>query len=154
MMHMSESVHWFWNYDNVKSLTPKSVILRNRQIKFSLHRSYWRVACFKHLLITLIKFLCAKQAYFSDVEKTGETDFIEKPKSIYISYDTPFGESSCTKKRTSSNVTHFRRKGHIFTTLKRKKTVFSGITWKKPCPMDLLLPRMDYHFFFFLCVPP
>ena len=30
---LSESVHWFWAYDNVQSPTPKSVILRNWQLK-------------------------------------------------------------------------------------------------------------------------
>ena len=48
----------FWNYDNVKSLTPKSFILRNRPIKCLSYTHYWRVACFKHLLVTLIKVLC------------------------------------------------------------------------------------------------
>ena len=62
--------------DNVKLLIPKSVILRNRQIKFSSYNPYWRVACCKQILITLINFWCV---YFSDLEKTGETDSFEKP---------------------------------------------------------------------------
>ena len=39
--------------------------------------------------------LCVWQVYFSDAEKTGETDFVEKPKSIR---GTPFWESGCTQK--------------------------------------------------------
>ena len=42
--------------------------------------------------------------YFSDVEKTGEIDLVEKPKSIY---GTPFGKLAVPQKITSSNVTHF-----------------------------------------------
>ena len=38
--------------------------------------------------------------YFSDVEKTGETDFVEKPKV------------AVAQKWTSSNVTHFGQDGH------------------------------------------
>ena len=41
--------------------------------------------------------------YFSYVEKTGETDFVEKPKSIY---GTPFGKVAVPKKWTSSSATH------------------------------------------------
>ena len=48
--------------------------------------------------------------YFSDVEKTEETDLVEKPKSIY---GTPFGKVAVPKKLTSSNATHFGRDGHI-----------------------------------------
>ena len=33
--NLFKSVHWFLNYDNVKSPTTKSDILRNRQIMFS-----------------------------------------------------------------------------------------------------------------------
>ena len=53
------------------------------------------------------------QVYFSDVEQTGETDFVEKPKSIY---GTPFGKVAVPKKWTSSNATQFGREGHIHTT--------------------------------------
>ena len=47
---------------------------------------------------------------FSDVEKTGETDFVEKPKSLY---GTPFGKLAVPQKCPSSNPTHFGRYGHI-----------------------------------------
>ena len=47
--------------------------------------------------------------YFSDVEKTGETDFVQKPKSIY---GATFGKAAVPKKSTSSNATHFGREGH------------------------------------------
>ena len=88
----SKLVHWFWNCDNEKSPTPTIVIWRNRQVKFQLYSRYWRVACFKHLRMTLINFLYSiTSGFFSDVEKTGETDFVEKPKSIYY-YGTPFGK--------------------------------------------------------------
>ena len=104
MQKWSKSDHWLWNYDTGKSLKPKSVMLRNRQTKCSSYTSYWRVACFKHTLMTLINFLCV---YFSDVEKIGETDFIEKPKSIYR---TPFGFGTVAAPEwTSSNVTHYGR---------------------------------------------
>ena len=49
--------------------------------------------------------------YFSDVEKTRETDLVEKPKSIY--HGSSFGKVAVPKKRTSSNATHFGREGHI-----------------------------------------
>ena len=42
--------------------------------------------------------------YFSDVEKTGETDSVEKPKSIN---GTLFGKVTVPNKSTSSSVTHF-----------------------------------------------
>ena len=45
--------------------------------------------------MTLINFLCAQQVYFSDVEKTGETDSVENPKSIH---GTPFGKVAVPKK--------------------------------------------------------
>ena len=60
--------------------------------------------------MTLINFLCVQQVYVSDVEKTRETDLVEKPKSIY---GTSFGKVAVHKKWTSSNVTHFGREGHI-----------------------------------------
>ena len=49
--------------------------------------------------------------YLSGVEKTGETGFVEMPKSVY---GTPFGKVAVPKKSTSSNVTHLGREGHIF----------------------------------------
>ena len=49
MQTVSKSVQWFWKYDNVNSPTPKSVILRNSQIRVSSYSCYWRFACFKHL---------------------------------------------------------------------------------------------------------
>ena len=81
MQQLSKLVHWFGNYDSVKSLTLTSVILRNRQIKFSSYSPFWWIACFKHLLMTTYKLVCVRRV-FSDVEKTGETDFFEKPTSI------------------------------------------------------------------------
>ena len=44
--NVSTSVHWFWNCDNVKSLTPKGVFLRILQIKFSSCSPYWRGCLF------------------------------------------------------------------------------------------------------------
>ena len=42
--------------------------------------------------------MCVEQVYFYDAEKTGETDFVQKPKSIYY-YGIPFvGKSGCTQK--------------------------------------------------------
>ena len=61
--------------------------------------------------MTLLIFLCVLHMYFSDAEKTGETDFGEKPKSIYGS---PFGKVAIPKRLTSSSVTHFGREGHIY----------------------------------------
>ena len=57
---ISKSVHWFWNYDNNYEVTDtqKSVILRNRPVKFSSYSPYWTVACFKHMLMTIINFMC------------------------------------------------------------------------------------------------
>ena len=49
--------------------------------------------------------------YFSDVEKTGETDSVENPKSIN---GTPFRKVAVPKKWTSSNATHFGREGYIY----------------------------------------
>ena len=65
MQKVSKSVHWFWNYDtdSVKSLTPKNVILRNQQIKLS-YSHYWRVASFKHLLMTHTLFVCVRSIFF------------------------------------------------------------------------------------------
>ena len=40
MQKVSKSVDWFLNYLNVKLLTPKGVILRNPQIKFSSYSPY------------------------------------------------------------------------------------------------------------------
>ena len=76
--------------------------------------------------MALINFLCVQQMYFSDVKKTGETDFVEKPKSIR---GTPFGKGVVPKKWTSSNVTHFGREGHIYCviywlTLKKNMRVY------------------------------
>ena len=48
--------------------------------------------------------------YFSDVEKTGETDFAENPKSIQ---GTPFGKVAVPKKWKSNNAIHFGREGYI-----------------------------------------
>ena len=46
--------------------------------------------------MTLIKFVCVcNKCVFSDVEKTGETDFVEKPKLIH---GTPFGEVAVPEK--------------------------------------------------------
>ena len=45
--------------------------------------------------MTLINFVCVQQVYFSDVEKTAETDFVEKRKSIY---GTPFGKVAVPQK--------------------------------------------------------
>ena len=54
--------------------------------------------------------VCVKRV-FHDVEKTGETDFFEKPKSIYY-MDILYGRKlAVPKKVTSSNPTHFGREG-------------------------------------------
>ena len=70
MQKLSKSVLWFWTCDSVncntvKSLTPKNVILRNQQKTLS-HSPYWRVASFKHLLMTLINtlFVCVRSVFF------------------------------------------------------------------------------------------
>ena len=52
---------------------------------------------------------------FYDVEKTGETDSVEKPKSIHR---IPSGKVAVPKRLTSSNVTHFGREGHIYIYIK------------------------------------
>ena len=49
--------------------------------------------------------------YVSDVEKTEETDSVEKPKSIHGS---PLGKVAVPKQWTSSNVTPFGWEGHMY----------------------------------------
>ena len=61
--------------------------------------------------------------YFADIEKTGETDSIENPKSIH---GTPFRKVAVPKKWTSSNATHFRRESHILYILSWQPTSCPG----------------------------
>ena len=108
MQTLSESVHWFWNCDNVKSLMPKSFILRNCQIEFSSYSPYWRVACFKYLIMKHKLFVCVTLVFFWCRNK-GRNWFNWKAKID----STPFGKVAVPKNWTSSKVTHFRQEGHI-----------------------------------------
>ena len=60
--------------------------------------------------VFIIKLVVCIIIYFW-CRRTGETDSVEKPKSIH---GTPFGEVAVPKKWTSCNVTHFGREGHIY----------------------------------------
>ena len=130
---LSTSVHWFLNYDNVKSLTSKSIILTNHQVMFASHSPYWRVACFKHIPMPHTLFCVCNKHIFSDVEKSGEIDSVEKPTLIY---GIPFGKVAVPKKWTSSNVTHFWREGHIIYVLREDLKNWKGSGRVEPQEAD------------------
>ena len=66
------------------------------------------------------------QVYISDVEKTGETDSIEKPK---LMHGTPVGKLAVPKKWTSSSVTHFGREGHMYIYVTRSHEKGLDLIW-------------------------
>ena len=81
MQKLSKWVLWFWNYDSVKSLTvTPHVILRNQQVKLLSYSPYWRVASFKHLLMTLIYTFCACKKYIFGCRKDWRNWFCWKAK--------------------------------------------------------------------------
>ena len=92
------------------SLTPKSVILRNRQIKLSSYiLDGGLLNCFKHILMTLINCLYYVTSVFF-MYKNWRNWFSWKAKMD--TYATPFGKVAVPHEWTSSNVTHVGREGH------------------------------------------
>ena len=60
--------------------------------------------------MTHLHFLCVGQASFSDIEKTGETDFFEKPKSILwhpLWGEYPKGEQVAMQLISGGRVTYY-----------------------------------------------